>query len=196
MFSRSRTVIGLTLLLTLFTFSTVFAKGSFSFIAITGADLKDPIRSTDPALTTGYFAFADFYQNETEAPSNPGTGYEVTRYYMDGGRESAFDHMHYYLATGYVYYDGLVNGSSEYDGGWYKAQPEVKAVFQSLLLPAPVVVTEPDTSAAQPQPNNSAMLTEPVSPVTRPQPIAMLSLIAGSILIALLVFWRRKSLAH
>lgn len=196
MFSQFRTAIGITLLLTLITSVSVFAKGGFAFVSISGADLKEPIRSTDPALTMGYFAFADFYRNQTEAPVNPGIEYEITRYYMDGGREYAFDRLHYYPITGYLYYDGLVNGSSEYDGHWYKAQPEIKAVFESLLLPASVVITELDSSASQPQPNNSTMPTEPVSLFTGPQLFAVFSLIVGSAVITLLAYWRRRALTH
>ena len=118
MFSRFRIAAGLALLLTLFTFITVLAKGAFSFISITGPDLKEPVRVSDLALTEDFFTFADFYRDRVEEPSSPGTGYEITRYYVDGNRESAFDKLHYYPDTGFVYYDGIVNGSSEYDRKW------------------------------------------------------------------------------
>jgi len=45
--------------------------------------------------------------------------------------------LHYYPQSGgsggYVYYDGLLNGSSEYDGNWFTASPEGDAAFRSLL---------------------------------------------------------------
>jgi hypothetical protein len=44
-----------------------------------------------------------------------------------------FDQLHYYPYTGYVYYDGLVNGSSEYDGKWYAATPSAEEPFRAAL---------------------------------------------------------------
>jgi hypothetical protein len=133
MFTRIRTAIGFAVLTALVMTISAFAKGGFSFIAITGPNLKEEIRSTDLTLTEDFFAFADFYRNKTSAPADPGPGYEITRYYVDGKREIAFDRLHYYPETGFVYYDGIVNGSSEYDGEWYTAKPEIETVFESAL---------------------------------------------------------------
>lgn len=135
MFSRIRMAIGLALLLTLFTSIHVSAKGSFSFISVTGGKLADEVRISDPALTQDFFIFADFYRNKAEAPVDPGVGYEITRYYVNGHTETPFDTLHYYPETGFVYYDGIANGgSSEYDGGWYTAQLEIKSTFEAALL--------------------------------------------------------------
>ncbi len=134
MFSRFRITFGLALMLSLLTSSTVFAKGKFAFIVVTGAGLKDKVRFIDPSLTTDFFAFANFYRDKAEAPVDPGVGYEITRYYFDGDREIVFDKLHYYPETGYVYYDGVVNGSSEYDQKWYIAQPEIKSTFETALF--------------------------------------------------------------
>ena len=135
MFSRIRIATGLALLLTLLTSVTVLAKGSFSFIAVTGAKLEDEVRISDSALTNDFFTFADFYRNKTETPSDPGVGYEITRYYVNGQTETAFDRLHYYPETGFVYYDGIANGgSSEYDGAWYTAQSGIKRTFETALF--------------------------------------------------------------
>jgi len=134
MFSRIRIALGLALLLTLLTSINALAKGEFSFIAVSGAELKNEVRISDPALTGDFFAFADFYRDKTDAPLKPGIGYEITRYYLDGSREIAFDKLHYYPETGYVYYDGIVNGSSEYDQKWYISRPEVKSNFETALV--------------------------------------------------------------
>ena len=74
MFSRIRIAMGLALLLTLFASIHVSAKGSFSFIAVTGAKLADEVRISDPALTQDFFTFADFYRSKAEAPDEPGIG--------------------------------------------------------------------------------------------------------------------------
>jgi hypothetical protein len=141
MFSHFRRSLGLALLLSLMASITVLAKGGFSFIVVTGADLKEPARITDPALTESFFAFANFFEDGTEAPDNPGEGYEITRFYLDGKREIAFDQLHYYPDAGLVFYDGIVNGESEYDGEWYTANPQIASVFNGALLaqaePAP-----------------------------------------------------------
>src|SRR5262245_37807026 len=105
MFSRTRIALGLSLLLALFTSITAFAKGEFSFIAVNCGKLKDEVRSSDPALTNDFFTFADFYRNKATAPVEPGVGYEITRYYVNGNTETAFDRLHYYPETGFVYYD-------------------------------------------------------------------------------------------
>jgi hypothetical protein len=186
----------LTLLLTLLTSVTVFAKGSYAFITIDGPDLKEPIRSTDPALTSDFFTFAEFYQNETEAPADPGAGYEVTRYYVDAGQEVKFDRLHYYPDTGYVYYDGLVNGSSEYDRKWYPAKPEVKDVFAAALSSAANPVTKSEPSVSQSQPVQSSPLIDPTLSATGDRRVLLVAGVASLIAITLLVYFRRRSLVH
>ena len=133
MFSRIRVAFGIALLVTLITSMTALAKGNFAFVSLTGPKLKGAVRSTDPALTDDFFAFADFSQGEVTAPADPGPGYEVTRYYINVHSEIAFDHLHYYPETGFVYYDGIVNGWSEYDGKWYAAKPEIRVAFENAL---------------------------------------------------------------
>ena len=200
MFSRFRIAAGLALLLTLLTSITVFAKGSFAFISITGSDLKEAIRVSDPALTESFFAFADFYRDSTEAPADPGNGYEITRYYVDGNRESAFDKLHYYPDTGFVYYDGIVNGSSEYDGKWYTAKPDIKTIFESALFAQRRLIDLGNPESAQalvpPQPVNPIDPTQ--SRQTFIQPQLILAITIAVILVMLLAFtvWRRRSLVQ
>lgn len=188
MFSRIRVAFGIGLLLSLITSITVFAKGGFSFIAITGPNLKEAVRTTDPELTSEFFAFADFYQDKTKAPADPGVGYEITRYYVDGSREIAFDHLHYYPETSFVYYDGIVNGSSEYDGEWYTARPEIKAAFESVLpgqtqSVAPAAQSEPSASL-EPIPAKPSVLEIPL--------ITLMIVTAGLAVILVLAFRVRK----
>jgi hypothetical protein len=179
MFSRIQTALGLALLLSLFTFVTAFAKGEFSFIAVTGGQLTDEVRLSDPALTRDFFTFADFYRNKTDAPVDPGPGYEITRYYINGHTETAFDRLHYYPETGFVYYDGIVKGSSEYDGEWYTAQPEIKDIFETALFTqirlmklgtqegsqALVPAAEPVRAIAQAQPSPTIPQTRSILPI-------------------------------
>jgi len=183
MFTRIRSALGLALLLALITSITVSAKGGFSFIAITGPGLEKEIRATNSTLTEDYFAFADFYRDKVEAPKNPGQGYEITRYYIDGKREIAFDQLHYYPETGYVFYDGIVNGESEYDGEWYTANPAVKSVFESILPLAPV---------AKEQPVRQPEAAQPITSIDPSQIVLQVVILAGLLVLALFAFRSRR----
>lgn len=199
MFSRIRIALGLAVTLTLFSSITGFAKGGFAFIAVTGADLKDEVRLSDPALTQGFFTFADFYRDQTEAPADPGVGYEITRYYVDGNRETAFDTLHYYPATGYVYYDGIANGgSSEYDGKWYTAVPEIKSTFETALITELrlVALGNPDVAEEVAQAVEQVKSSDATQPVTAstpgPQPLILMLAAVGLTVLLALAFWLRK----
>jgi hypothetical protein len=201
MFSRFRIAAGLALLLALLTPITALAKGAFSFISITGPDLKEPIRISDLALTEDFFTFADFYRDGTETPADPGIGYEITRYYVDGKRESAFDKLHYYPDTGFVYYDGIVNGSSEYDKKWYTARPDIKTIFESAIYSQIrlVMLGSPEAAQALVPPPQSVNTIDPTqASQIFPQPQLILLITVSAILVMALAFsvWRRRSLVQ
>lgn len=115
----------------------VVAKGNFDYIIVKGPGITGEINITDPALTQDFFAFADFTQGEVPPPADPGQGYEIVRVYVetvdDKPAVKPFDQLHYYPYTGYVYYDGLAEGASEYDGKWYAANPSAEEPFRALL---------------------------------------------------------------
>ena len=194
MFIRFRNAIAVALLLAAWMVVAVSAKGGYSFITIAGEGMHEAVRTSDTALTEDFFVFADFYRDRVEAPAEPGTGYEITRYYVDGNREIAFDRLHYYPATGFVYYDGIVDGSSEYDKKWYAAKPEIKTLFESVLVAA---------SAIQPQTINPEKDTtsETVTVFNQPNAAfdrteAMLSVaIAAGLALFLLIFFSRQKVA-
>jgi len=202
MFSRFRIAVGLALLLALVTSISVLAKGAFSFISITGPDLKTSVRVSDLALTEDFFTFADFYRDRVEAPANPGAGYEITRYYVNGNRESAFDKLHYYPDTGFVYYDGIVNGSSEYDGKWYLAKPDIKTTFETAINTEIRLIGlgNPEPAKALVPPEQSVNPIDPTQSsrvFARPQPMILFTVISVALVIALaFTFWRRKSFAQ
>ncbi|MEP7137321.1 MAG: hypothetical protein ABI904_20540 [Chloroflexota bacterium] len=191
MFSRIRVAAGLALMLALFASSTVFAKGSFAFIRVTGRDLKDVVRISDPTVTADYFAFANFFKALAKAPDNPGAGYEITRYYVDGNQESAFDKLHYYPDTGFVYYDGLVNGSSEYDGKWYTANADIKPIFEPALTNQIRLIGLGSEDAAKmlvppPQPQASPSFAKPELSIS-------IAVMAGLVMMLGFLVWRRRS---
>jgi hypothetical protein len=184
----ARIPLGIAFLFSLITSMTVLAKGGFAFITITGPNLKEPIRAADPALTDDFFAFADFYRSKVKEPTDPGVGYEITRYYVNGNQETAFDSLHYYPDTGYVYYDGIANGGSEYDKKWYTAIPEIKTAFENALIGG----TSSIAPAAEKKPVTSPDPTQAASSIVQNQPILIIVLLTGFVLILLFAQRLRK----
>ena len=174
MFTRIRIASGFALAALLITSVSAFAKGAFDFITITGPNLKQAVRITDTSLTTDFFTFANFYENKTKAPEGPGESYEITRYYKQGVSDVIFDRLHYYPEGGFVFYDGIENGDSEYDGEWYTANPEIKPAFEAALS----VQTGPAASSS------TALI------------ILVIVLMTGLAAFFFLGFWRRKSSIH
>jgi hypothetical protein len=117
--------------------SIAFARGEFDYLTVKGPGITGEINITNPALTADFFIFADFTQGAIDPPADPGQGYQVVRVYVEtvDGKptDRLFDQLHYYPYTGYVYYDGLVEGSSEYDGKWYTGNPAAEAPFRAAL---------------------------------------------------------------
>ncbi|MCK6539112.1 MAG: hypothetical protein L6Q26_03550 [Anaerolineales bacterium] len=115
----------------------VLAQGGFDYLTVKGPGITGEINITNPALTQDFFAFADFTRGEIPPPADPGQGYEIVRVYVetvdDKPTARPFDQLHYYPYTGYVFYDGLVEGSSEYDGKWYAANPSANEPFRAAL---------------------------------------------------------------
>ena len=188
MLTRIRKAALLALAAALITSITAFAKGGFSFISIKGGGLKEEIRSEDPALTEDFFGFADFYQHKTSAPVDPGTGYEITRYYIEGVGEIAFDRLHYYPEMGFVYYDGIVNGSSEYDGEWYIAKSEIRSAFEKALSVGSVSQTQSNASTSSTLQKQTSMSVSPI--------YFYVVVILGLTVISLFTYRLRKPLSH
>lgn len=195
MVSRIRIALGMGLLLALITSITAFAKGGFTFIGITGPTLKAELRLDDPALTTDFFAFANFSEDKAKAPADPGEGYEIARYYVDGKREIIFDRLHYYPATGFVFYDGIENGESEYDGEWYTANPGIKTAFETALAGkiAPMEKKQPVISASEPQAESSAARSQPASTGSGSWLVITIAVVSGLVALFVFAFGRRKA---
>jgi hypothetical protein len=113
------------------------AKGDFDYLTVKGPGITGEINITNPALTSDFFVFADFSKGAIDIPADPGQGYQVVRVYVETvdskPTDHPFDQLHYYPYTGYVYYDGLVEGSSEYDGKWFAANPAANGPFRATL---------------------------------------------------------------
>jgi hypothetical protein len=138
--------------------------GPFGQIVISGGGLPADIEVTDRHLLD-FFAFSNFYETRIPAPAAPGIGYTVTRgSFTDSGAFAPWDRLRYYPGSdwhpSYVYYEGLLNGQSEYDGHWYRASANADKYMLPLLS------------------------GQPVAPMSAPSPVP---LIAAVVLSALLV---------
>jgi hypothetical protein len=197
MFTRVRIALGVAMAAILVTSITAFAKGGFDFITITGPDLKASVRLTDTGLTEDFFTFANFYEDKTKAPADPGQGYEITRHYVQGVSDVVFDRLHYYPETGFVFYDGIENGDSEYDGEWYTANPVIKTVFASALAvqaggAAPAEKKEPVPFASGLQPVEPIAQTKPASSNFSASAVTLIVLATGLAALFAFAFQRRK----
>ncbi|HET6822191.1 MAG TPA: hypothetical protein VFH34_06060 [Anaerolineales bacterium] len=184
MFTRIRIIIALALTALLVTPTGAFAKGGFDFITIAGPDLKESVRVADPRLTADFFTFANFYEDKTKAPADPGVGYEITRHYVQGISDVVFDRLYYYPETGFVFYDGIENGESEYDGEWYTANAEIQSVFESVLSIQSADKFQSSSSAVSGTQTQPGMLLPPL--------YLVLLAILGVTLISLFTYRLRK----
>ena len=201
MLTRVRIALGIAFVAILVASITAFAKGGFDFITITGPDLKGSVRLTDASLTEDFFTFANFYEDKTKAPADPGLGYEITRHYVQGVSDVIFDRLHYYPETGYIFYVGIENGDSEYDGEWYTANPAIKTVFESVLAiqasgAAPAEKKEPVPSASGLQPVEPVAQTKLASSNFSASAVTLIVLATGLAALFGFAFQRRKPSAH
>lgn len=195
MFIRVRIALGIGLAAILIVSVTASAKGGFDFITISGPNLKEALHVTDTSLTEDFFTFANFYEDKTEAPADPGQGYEITRHYVQGVSDVVFDRLHYYPETGFVFYDGIENGDSEYDGEWYAANPDIKVLFELALT----VQSASAARAEKKQLAGSASELQPAEPIAQPVEsslpsplVLMIALTIGLGALCAFALWRRK----
>jgi hypothetical protein len=132
---------GCFLLMALLAASFVQAKGPPTKISVAGPGLNGTLEITDPNLVDG-LGLGALENTRTMRASQPpevsGEGYEMQRFYCtESGSCHAFDRLHYYLNltgdTDHIFYDGLVEGSSEYDGKWFEVTVEAQKRMRNLL---------------------------------------------------------------
>jgi hypothetical protein len=84
---------------------------------------------------------------DIEEPDRVGTGYDLIRGGFNGDQFIPFDHLIYYpnssMGEAVVYYVGLVNGGSEYDGHWFQVTAEGDAAMRAILAENGIVVDAP-----------------------------------------------------
>lgn len=157
------------LALLLLTPCAILAKGIPTHVMIYGPGLPGRVDITDPSRLS-LLGTAGLEQVPTTIPAPPvtGPGYEIER----GG----FDRVRYYPdpagGRGFVYYVGIINGSSEYDGHWYYASAGGEQALRSILTEygvrlagtlasSPTAATALGTSVASTAPTASAVTARP-----------------------------------
>lgn len=120
-----------------FASGVAFAKGPFDKVTLSGGSLENEVELSDPLLMA-FFDISDFPNASIEQPQVEGEGYLVVRYFEEAdGSLTAWDQLRFYpnneATGGYVYYEGLVNGSSEYDGRWYLASFSGSSRLQRII---------------------------------------------------------------
>lgn len=107
----------------------------------------------------GFFAFSDFDNGTLQAPQVAGPGYEVTRWAIsqeDGKTYVPVDRLLYYhtsdsntLKHGWILYEGLINGSSEYDSHWFTSTRNADALMEGIILSSSILpASESSTQAS------------------------------------------------
>ncbi len=159
-----------------------WAKGPPQKVTITGGDLPHDVEITGDAAVLDALQMLVLEDYDTRSPYEPidiaaygdssGAGYLITRYYVNSaGDFFPFDELRYYPALdggqGYLRYLGIVNGSSEYDGEWFRPSANGEATLQWLIdqargvtspRPAPSIVLSRNLHAMI---TNFAALIEP-----------------------------------
>jgi hypothetical protein len=132
------------------------AKGPPAKVTISGGDLTEEIEIVDDEATLtalGTMYLEDYDTRSRQAPEEiSGDGYLITRYFVDDMADEdeffPFDQVRFYAhpdgySAGYIQYIGMINGSSEYDGLWFRASREGQAALENVIAAA-----EADASSA------------------------------------------------
>lgn len=121
--------------------TSVFAKGAAERIVITGPTLGEEIIVDDAEMTRllSMGQVEAFGEGEIPEPENLGEEwYELARQYEPTpGQFQTFDRLQYHPnpdgGRGYIFYVGIVNGSSGYDNNWYYVTTAGEAAIRRVL---------------------------------------------------------------
>ncbi|MBZ0296863.1 MAG: hypothetical protein K8L99_30155, partial [Anaerolineae bacterium] len=136
---RKRVLVMLALLL--LSVLPVLAKGPAHRIIISGGDLSTEIVLTEPyQIQPISMAMLEEFPDPVEVSESltPESGYQLKRYFRtDSGQYVQFDGVRYVPdpdgGRGYIFYEGIYNGWSEYDGKWFHASAEGESALQDIL---------------------------------------------------------------
>jgi hypothetical protein len=85
-----------------------------------------------------FYAFSNFPESVAEKPQELDRSILVTRYTpVDDVYIQPLDQLIYYPSSdnsgGYVYYVGMLTGTSDYEQKWYRGTPEAEAMIQATF---------------------------------------------------------------
>jgi hypothetical protein len=136
-------------------FSTAHAKGPADRIVISSPLLAEDMVLTDrdTLIQISMANLENFEAGSIEPPTGLTAGYTLDRQFAESpGKFRSFDRVVYYPDPagdlGYVFYEGIVNGSSEYDGRWFRARPVGDAAMRMIIdhtLPQPILLLTSDS---------------------------------------------------
>jgi hypothetical protein len=138
----TKRIASLVLLVLLFSALSVLdtaAKGVFGFIDFQIPGMSHSFRLEKPDipvdLNMGQF---ENFPAVVESPDNLGAGLLINRgWYTEEGEAEVWDQLLYFSNLegdlGYMYYLGLTNGSSAYDGRWFQVTGAGQAALMKLL---------------------------------------------------------------
>ena len=80
-------------------------------------------------------AALEIFPDSIEPPQVTGKGYALARAFKNGDTYRTFDVVLYYPAgeRGYVFYVGIENGWSEYDGKWFEASEAGNEAMNKII---------------------------------------------------------------
>ncbi|HJS29029.1 MAG TPA: hypothetical protein VJ768_05380 [Anaerolineales bacterium] len=188
-------------------FGVAFAKGPPAKVVIEGPGLETPIEISEalPLMAFSLFQFEDV-ERPIDPPADSGVGYTITRYILDGEKLTPWDRLVYYPGAegkpGVVYLEGMLSGSSEYDGMWYGVSSDGDAAMRSILSGAGISLAgnEVSFSAGVDQPaavssQASGRQNFAIPNFSPALPIALGLGILGAVSLLFLFFRRRRAVA-
>jgi WD40 repeat protein len=149
------TIVALGLAVVMLAAHVTLAKGAWGKVTITGQGLSEAIEVTDPQLldSLSLGMFQDTASGAIQTPQVAGGSYELLRGWDENGKFVPFDRVHYYAdpegGTGYLYYDGLVNGWSEFDHHWYRVTKAGEAAMQQIFAENGVPPFDPNQTPSR-----------------------------------------------
>jgi hypothetical protein len=162
-----------------------YAKGPMPVRITAGGDLWVPFNVTDPEAYAAIdlFTLMDLDTGEVSPPAGLGEGYLMERFWVDeGGARHDFDQAMFFFdpaggERGWVFYIGIYQGSSEYDGKWFQARAAGTGAMRAILEENGVRFGD-SSMAGPPAP---AGFTSPVgvTPLVMGAMVALLGISAG-----------------
>lgn len=151
------------LALFLCTGTAAFAKETPAKVTVADPGIAKPIDITTPATlqVLGLNRLEDF-GSPAGAPTGASPGYDLTRYVRSDTGLRPFDRVRYVPdpagGRGYVYYAGVVGGSSSTDGLWFRASAEGERALRAALTAHGARLS---SEAISPQPTPSPLNRNP-----------------------------------